>query len=277
MAEVSPASGTVSPAAGGPTGGQEISISQVRKSYSGQDGADTVVLDGVDLTIGDGEFVTLLGPSGCGKTTLLKMIAGLIPYDGGEIRVNGTPVNGPLPECSMVFQGFALLPWASVLDNIAFGLRLRGVPKAERRDRARELVGVVGLAGFETSYPAQLSGGMQQRVGIARALAVEPKVLLMDEPFSALDEQTRAGMQEELLEVWGRSQLKVVFVTHSIEEALLLGDRVVVFGPRPSGIVDIVETGFDRPRSRATLNDPRFVEKSAYLWRMLGPGETESP
>jgi NitT/TauT family transport system ATP-binding protein len=221
----------------------------------------------VDLTIRDHEFVTLLGPSGCGKTTLLRMVAGLETLDsGGTIEVDGRPVTGPSPKRAMVFQSFALMPWANVLTNIAFGLELQGRDKKERLDIARGLASTVGLAGFEEHLPAQLSGGMQQRVGLARALAVEPDVLLMDEPFGALDEQTKKMMQEELLRIWEKERITVLFVTHSIDEAILLGDRVVVMSPRPGKIDEIFDIDLPRPRSHSTETDAEYVRIREVLW-----------
>jgi NitT/TauT family transport system ATP-binding protein len=224
----------------------------------------------VDLTIKDNEFVTLLGPSGCGKTTLLRMVAGLESIDsGGSIHVDGQPVTGPSPKRAMVFQSFALMPWANVLTNIAFGLELQGRDKRERLDIARSLAKTVGLSGFEEHFPAQLSGGMQQRVGLARALAVEPDVLLMDEPFGALDEQTKRMMQEELLRIWESERITVLFVTHSIDEAILLGDRVVVMSPRPGRIDEIVDIPLPRPRSHSTEADEDYIRIRAELWERI--------
>lgn len=249
-----------------------IEITGLTKTFTGQDGSSIHALGGVDLTIRDNEFLTVLGPSGCGKTTMLKMVAGLQPWDSGEITIDGTPVRGPGPDRSMVFQNFALLPWATVLDNVAFGLKLKGVPKAERSERARELITMVGLDGFESKRPGELSGGMQQRVGIARALAVEPQVLLMDEPFGAVDEQTRRLLQEELLTIWEAHRLTVVFITHSMEEAVLLGDRVVLMSARPGQIAEIVDVPLERPRSSDIGSLERsgdYVEITAYLWDRL--------
>ncbi|MFI6904641.1 ABC transporter ATP-binding protein [Nonomuraea sp. NPDC050394] len=249
-----------------------IEIRGLSKSFVGQDGGRVQALSDVDLDVEENEFLTVLGPSGCGKTTLLKAVAGLVPADSGEIRVDGAPVRGPGPDRSMVFQNFALLPWATVLDNVAFGLELRGVGKAEREERARALIAMVGLAGFETKRPAELSGGMQQRVGIARALAVQPRVLLMDEPFGAVDEQTRRLLQEELLSIWEKSRLTVVFITHSMEEAVLLGDRVVLMSARPGQIAEIVPVPLRRPRSSdvgALERSGEYTEITAYLWDRL--------
>jgi NitT/TauT family transport system ATP-binding protein len=214
----------------------------------------------------------VLGPSGCGKTTLLRMVAGLIPADAGTIKLDGRTVTGPGPERAMVFQSIALLPWATVLANVAFGLKLRGVAKSEREARAAELLELVGLTGFENRLPGELSGGMQQRVGLARALAVDPKILLMDEPFGALDEQTRRLLQEELLQIWETTRKTVIFITHSMEEAVLLGDRIVLMSPRPGRIVDVTQVPLPRPRA-ATVDQiegsAEFAAITAQLWHRL--------
>jgi NitT/TauT family transport system ATP-binding protein len=235
-------------------------------------------LKGVNLTVEDNEFLTVLGPSGCGKTTLLRHIAGLVPWDDGEILIDGNPVRGPGPERSMVFQNFALLPWATVTENVAFGLELRGIEKLERERTANELIELVGLSGFERRRPHELSGGMQQRVGLARALAVKPRILLMDEPFGALDEQTRRILQEQLLSIWEAKRLTVVFVTHSMEEAVLLGDRVVLMSPRPGRIEEIVEVPIGRPRSTdldAIERSSALTNTTADLWRRLRQFQTD--
>jgi len=242
-----------------------IEISGVSKFY--RDGDSMMqALDDVNLEVQDNEFITLLGPSGCGKTTLLRAVAGLTPQTEGAIAVDGKEITGPSPERAMVFQNFALLPWATVIDNIAFGLQMAGVGKRERRQRAAELAAVVGLEGFEGSRPAQLSGGMQQRVGLARALAVKPKMLLMDEPFGALDEQTKRGMQDVLMNIWETERTTVLFVTHSIDEAVLLADRVVVMSPRPGRIHEIVDVPLPRPRTREIELDSTFINLKARLW-----------
>jgi NitT/TauT family transport system ATP-binding protein len=247
-----------------------IEIRGCRKSFPSRDGRGTVpVVDGLDLTIRDREFVCLLGPSGCGKTTLLWMLAGLVPLDEGEIRIEGRPITGPGPERGMVFQDFALLPWADVLTNIAFGLELRGVPIDERTRRARVLAEAVGLQGFEEHRPRELSGGMQQRVSLARALAIEPSILLMDEPFGALDSQTRRGLQEDLLNLHLEERRTVVFVTHSIDEAVRLGDRIVMLTERPARIREIVTVDLPRPRPPDLGVDPAFVRLKEYLWSCL--------
>lgn len=249
-----------------------IEVAGLNKSFVGQDGSTIQAISELDLSVHDNEFLTVLGPSGCGKTTLLKMMAGLIPADSGTISIGGREVRGPGPDRSMVFQNFALLPWATVLENVAFGLTLRGLSKRERRAKATELISMVGLDGFATKRPGELSGGMQQRVGLARALAVEPQVLLMDEPFSAVDEQTRRLLQEELLSIWERNRLTVVFITHSMEEAVLLGDRVVLMSARPGRISEIVPVPLARPRSSdvgSVERSPEYVEITARLWERL--------
>src|SRR5918992_3714143 len=191
-------------------------------------GGGVLALSEIDFEVHDNEFVTIIGPSGCGKTTLLRIIAGLIPYDNGEVSIDGRRITGHGPERAVVFQNFALMPWADVLANVSFGLEVRGTPPDECRDTAQHLIKLVGLEGFEKRFPKELSGGMQQRVGLARALAVNPKILLMDEPFGALDEQTRRILKEQLLEIWERERKTAVFITHSIDEALFLSDRIVV-------------------------------------------------
>jgi ABC-type nitrate/sulfonate/bicarbonate transport system ATPase subunit len=249
-----------------------IDIRNLSKRFPAREGGEVHALSDVNLTVADNEFLTVLGPSGCGKTTLLRAIAGLTEWDEGDILVDGDPVRRPGPDRAMVFQNFALLPWATVLDNVAFGLELRGESRQKRHATARELIELVGLGGFETRLPGELSGGMQQRVGLARALAVEPRVLLMDEPFGALDEQTRRILQEELLAIWERRRLTVVFITHSMEEAVLLGDRVVLMSPRPGRIAEIVPVEIPRPRS-ADLDglgrSPEFTAITSHLWESL--------
>jgi len=252
-----------------------IELRDCRKTYDGQNGQDPVLaLDRLDLTIQTEEFVSLLGPSGCGKTTLLKAIAGLTPLDAGSVQIDGQPVLGPGPDRAMVFQHFALLPWADVLTNIAFGLELRGEPRPERELKAHELVRAVGLTGFEHHFPRQLSGGMQQRVGLARALAVDPRILLMDEPFGAVDEQTRRLLQEDLLRLLERSRKTVLFVTHSMDEAVRLGDRVVLLTPRPGRVRESIAVELPRPRPPDIDKYPRFIELKEYLWTQLRAMQT---
>ena len=251
-----------------------IKLNGVTKSFgSVRGGAPNQVLGGIDLEVGDHEFVCLLGPSGCGKTTLLEIVAGLMRPDAGRVEIDGRAVDGPGPDRAMVFQDFALLPWADVETNVAFGLEARGMAKAERLAAARALIAKVGLAGFERHYPGQLSGGMQQRVGLARALAVGPRVLLMDEPFSSLDSLTRRLTQEDLLALHAQERHTVLFVTHSVDEAVRLGDRVVRLTRRPARVAEIVETGLSRPRPPRLGTDPRFVELKEHLWTGLRAGE----
>jgi NitT/TauT family transport system ATP-binding protein len=237
-----------------------------------QSGGSVEALRDVNLRIEDNEFLTVLGPSGCGKTTLLRAIGGLVTWNSGEIRIDGRAVTGPGPERAMVFQNVALLPWDTVLSNIAFGLELRGMAREDRERKAMELVDLVGLSGFERRMPRELSGGMQQRVGLARALAVEPKVLLMDEPFGALDEQTRRILQEELIRIWERTRTTVVFVTHSMDEAVLLGDRIALFSARPGTVDEVLRVPLPRPRSRdigSIERSAEFVAIRSRLWERL--------
>src|SRR3977135_2205991 len=205
-----------------------------------------LALDDVSLTVRTREFLALLGPSGCGKSTLLYLMGGFLPIDGGRILIAGKPVAGPGPDRGIVFQHFALFPWKSVRANILYGLERQGMPRAEREKRAQSFIDLVGLTGFEDSYPSQLSGGMKERTAIARTLAFDPEILLMDEPFGALDAQTRSLMQAELLRIWQRTPKTVIFVTHDVQEAVYLADRVAVMSARPGRIKAIVDTRFDK-------------------------------
>ncbi len=209
---------------------------------------ELIALDGIDLDVGDDEFLTILGPSGCGKTTLLNIVASFETASSGEVRLDGEPVRRPGPDRGVVFQEYALFPWLTVQQNIEFGLRERRVRRAQRQERVRRQIATVGLSGFEQRYPQELSGGMRQRVALARVLVNDPKILLMDEPFAALDAQTRTMMQQELLAVWSAERRTAIFITHNIEEAVLLGDRVVVMTARPGRIKEIVPIGLARPR-----------------------------
>jgi NitT/TauT family transport system ATP-binding protein len=246
-----------------PPAGMTAPIVEVRglsKIYPG----GVEALNNISLSFPEGELTTLLGPSGCGKTTLLKIIAGLLEPTSGEILIRGRRVTGPGPERSFVFQDFALLPWATALENAEFGLRLRGVPAAERTQAARRALAKVGIAdSFEQAYPSQLSGGMQQRLQIARCLAQEPTVLLMDEPFGALDEQTRVLMGEWLLDIWRRMRKTIVFVTHSLHEALALSTRIVIMTARPGRIKSVLELPMPYPRA---MESPELVALRAKLW-----------
>lgn len=223
----------------------------------------------VDLTVGEREVLAIIGPSGCGKTTLLRCIDGLLPLTEGEIKTEGERVTGPREGVAMVFQHFGLFPWKTVFQNVAYGLKLAGASRAEIEAKVPEFIKLVGLSGFEHYYPYQISGGMQQRCGLARALAVQPRVLLMDEPFGAVDAQTREILQFEMLRIWEMRPTTMVFVTHAIDEAVLMGDRVLVLKGRPSSVHEIVEVDLPRPRDRATLLHPRFAELREHVWNTL--------
>jgi len=227
------------------------------KTYESSDG-NVVALQDVSLKVTDSEFVSILGPSGCGKSTLLRIVDGLANADSGEVLMDGKPIERPTQERGFVFQSFNLFPWRTVRGNIEFGMEIKGASKSERKSVSQRLIELVGLQGFERKYPYELSGGMQQRVGIARALAIDPAVLLMDEPFGALDAQTREDMQDELLRIWAAARKTVLFVTHSIEEAIYLSDRVMIMTPRPGRILAVLDIPFDRPRSESHRTLPEF-------------------
>jgi NitT/TauT family transport system ATP-binding protein len=231
---------------------------------------DRPVLDGVRLDIARGEFVSLLGPSGCGKTTLLRIAGGLQPPTAGEIFLDGERRVGPSPDRGMVFQHFNLFPWRTALGNAAYGLEMQGVPKPERLLRAREYLRLLGLEAFADHYPAEISGGMKQRVGIARALAIEPKILLMDEPFGALDALTREYLQVELMRLCESRGLTVLFVTHSIDEAIMLSDRIVVMGAYPTRIIRELTVELPRPRWNADIRGtPQYTSLRSLIWSLL--------
>jgi NitT/TauT family transport system ATP-binding protein len=243
-----------------------VEVRSVTKIYPG----GTEALNGITLDFPEGRLTTLLGPSGCGKTTLLKIIAGLLPATAGEVMVDGRTVTGPGPERAFVFQDFALMPWATVMRNVAFGLELRGLPRSEREAVAEAQIAEVGLKGFENAYPHELSGGMRQRVGLARAFAVDAKVLLMDEPFSAVDEQTRRKFQEDLLGLVASKKKTFIFVTHSIEEAVYVSDRIVLLSRRPSRVSSIVEP--DIPRDigpEAIRRNTTYIDTVETIWQGL--------
>lgn len=250
------------------TSSHYIDISGVNLTYPGRTGPVQALKD-VSLSIEQGEFLTLLGPSGCGKTTLLLVIAGLLEGTG-EIRIADQTVTGPGGDRAMVFQEAGLLPWRNVLRNVEFGVENRSKNARENmRERARALVEMVGLKGFEHHYPHQLSGGMKQRVNLARALMADPKVLLMDEPFAALDAQTRDLMAVELLSIWERDKKTVVFVTHSLDEAVFVSDRVVVMSRRPGRIKETVKIDLPRPRAHEIRGEPEFASIRSYLWSLI--------
>lgn len=229
-----------------------VEVRSVSKVFD-VDGKSMEVLRDISMSVDEGEFVCFIGPSGCGKTTLLRIIAGLEFPSSGSVLLDGAPIRGPGPERGMVFQEYSLFPWRTVLDNVAFGPEIRGVPKEERYRLAREYLKMVGLERFESRYPHELSGGMKQRVAIARALVNNPKALLMDEPFGALDAQTRNVMQSELLRIWEQERKTIIFVTHSVDEAIYLGDRIIVFSARPGRVKEIIEIDLPRPRKRTSL------------------------
>jgi NitT/TauT family transport system ATP-binding protein len=235
-----------------------IEFQNVSRSFRSRDGDEVLALKDLSLSIARNEFVTLVGPSGCGKSTLLRIVAGLIVPTRGAAKIDGSAVLAPRDETAMVFQSPTLLPWASVLDNVLFPLRMMNRMGNDSRERARALIRLVGLQGFEDKSPRELSGGMQQRVAICRALIHEPQVLLMDEPFGALDALTREEMTLELLSIWERQPKTIVFVTHSIPEAVLLADRVVVMSARPGRIAEIIPVALKRPRSFDVEGDPEF-------------------
>ena len=242
-----------------------VSVRNVSKNYG-----DVEALKDLSLEFPRGQLTSLLGPSGCGKTTLLKIIAGLLQPSAGEIHVDGKPVNGPGPDRAFVFQDFALLPWASVLRNVAFGLELRGVATSEREAIAEKYINDVGLTGFEKSFPHELSGGMRQRVGLARALSVDADVLLMDEPFSAVDEQTRRKFQEDLLSLVANENKTFLFVTHSIEEAVYVSDQIAILLPRPSRVSDIIRPTGLREKDMMTIRrDPEYLDIVDQIWASL--------
>lgn len=257
----------------------EVVFDNIGMTFDTGAGVTRAVAD-VSGTIPEGKFVSVIGPSGCGKSTLLDMVGGLLKPTQGTVRINGETVTGPRRDTAMVFQEDSTLHWRTVLDNVAFGLEVKGVSKAERYEKARRMTELVGLSGFEDHRPGQLSGGMKQRVAIARALAMEPRVLLMDEPFGALDQQTRQFIGRELLRIWEKTRNRVLFITHDIQEAVYLSDEVWVMSARPSVVKEVVTIDLPRPRPEGTHALPRFRELEDRLWALvkveaaktLGPG-----
>jgi len=227
-----------------------VRIDGIGKRYDGSNGP-VQALDGVSFGVAAGEFVCIVGPSGCGKTTLFRIIAGLEEPSSGTVFLQGDPVSGPGPDLGLVFQEYHLFPWRTVAGNVGFGLEKRGVDESQRRQRVDHLVDLVGLDGFEDSYPKDLSGGMKQRVALARALAPDPSLLLMDEPFGAVDAQTKKMLQDELLDIWAETGKTILFVTHDVEEAVKLADRVVVMDKEPGRVREVVDMDIDRPRERS--------------------------
>ncbi len=246
----------------------QIAIDSVTHLYRPPRGKPVLALDGISLKVRAQEFLALLGPSGCGKSTLLYLIGGFLPTETGTILVDGQPVRGPGPDRGIVFQHFALFPWKTVRENVRYGLERQGLPRAEREARAQSFIDLVGLKGFEDSYPSQLSGGMKQRTALARTLAFDPQILLMDEPFGALDAQTRSLMQAELLGIWQRTRKTVIFVTHDVQEAVYLADRVAVMSARPGRIKAIVDTAFDK-NAADIFKTKRFVDTVDEIWNLV--------
>ena len=246
----------------------KIQIRDLWKIFYGQ----IIALQDVSLDVYENEFLVIIGPSGCGKTTLLNIIAGLEKPTKGKVIMDGMEITGPDSDRGYVFQQFALFPWKNVYENIEFGLKIKGIPKEERENIVKKFIKLVGLEGFERAYPYQLSGGMQQRVAIARVLANNPKVLLMDEPFGSLDAQTRVYMREELIKIWQKERKTVVFVTHSVDEAIFLADRIVVMTHRPGRIKEIINVNELLPKNRYTdeiVSTPEFMKLEMYVWRLL--------
>ncbi|GAA3669763.1 ABC transporter ATP-binding protein [Arthrobacter ginkgonis] len=253
----------------------QIDVRNVSKSFK-RNGRTVQAIDGLNLSIQDGQFVSFVGASGCGKSTFLRMLDGLSPTTSGSIEINGAPVNRPGRERAFVFQQDRMLPWRTVLDNVAFGLEVQGKKKKEARAAAMELLTVVGLARFANSHPGELSGGMRQRANLARAYAVEPKILLMDEPYAALDGQTREMMQAWLMETWEASKRTVLFVTHQIDEAVYLSDRVIVMTARPGRVKADIAIDLPRPRTLAVKRTPEFSQYIDQIWSLIEEEVKES-
>ena len=251
-----------------------LSVQDLKKSFV-TNGTERVVFDHLSFDVHRREFITIIGPSGCGKSTFIRIAAGLDESSGGAILLSGVPVTGPGPDRGMVFQGYTLFPWLSVKRNVMFGLQMKGRSDIEAESLARQWIAMVGLEKFEDSYPHELSGGMKQRVAIARALANEPRVLIMDEPFGALDSQTRAKMQAHLIEIWKKVDITILFITHDLDEAILLSDRVLVLGVNPGGLVEFIENPVPRPRSPKQITSPEFIALKARLDELIHPPQPE--
>jgi NitT/TauT family transport system ATP-binding protein len=252
-----------------PTARTMIRVDRLTKRYG-----ERTVLQDVSFDVAASEIVSVVGPSGCGKTTLLRCIAGLAPPSGGSVSIAGRQVTEPPEGLAVVFQHFGLFPWKTVAGNIGYGLTVAGMSRRDAEPRVRQLISLVGLEGFEKSYPYQLSGGMQQRAGLARALAIEPSVLVMDEPFASLDAQTRDILQLELLRIWEQRPTAMIFVTHSIDEAVLMGDRIVILRGQPSSVHDVVDVAIPRPRGHEVVNSERFRVVRDYLWTGVMSNDT---
>jgi NitT/TauT family transport system ATP-binding protein len=254
-----------------------LEVSHLEKRYPTRTG-EFIALRNINFDVHQREFICVIGRSGCGKSTLIRTIAGLEEPTGGEIIVEGNSVRGPGPDRGMVFQSYTLFPWLTVLRNVMFGLRMSGTDEATAEHDARRWIEIVGLSGFEDRYPDQLSGGMKQRVAIARALANRPRILLLDEPFGALDAQTRGRMQSYLLKIWRKVEVTVLFITHDLDEAIFLADRIVVLGANPGHVQEIIEVPVPRPRRVEHLLDPTFLAVRRHLEELIHPGgDTEEP
>lgn len=249
----------------------KLEASHITKRYwLEREGNEVLALSDVSLSIDDGEFMAIVGPSGCGKTSLLNIIAGLMPYDEGSVSIDGRKINGPGIDRAVVFQHSSLLPWRTIAGNVRYGMELqKRFDKATMQERTGYFTKLVGLGGFEKHYPSELSGGMQQRVNLARALAADPAVLLMDEPFAALDAQTREFMQSELLKIWAKARKTVLFITHQINEAIYLADRVAVMSARPGRVKDIFQIPFGRPRPLHLKREREFLELEDAIWQLI--------
>lgn len=250
----------------------KLEVKGVSKTFK-SDNREVDALKDISFEVEAGSFLVIIGPSGCGKSSLLRIVGGLIPPTRGEVSIDGRVVSGPGPDRSIVFQNFRLLPWRKVLGNVELGLEINGTEKSRREEVAKQYLELVGLSGFENYYPAELSGGMQQRVGLARALVVNPEILLMDEPFGSVDAQTREQLQTELLKLWTQTGKTIVFITHDIDEAIYLGDKIIVMSTRPGMVQDIVTVDLPKPRwERKTeiIESPVFITLKKQLWRALG-------
>jgi NitT/TauT family transport system ATP-binding protein len=249
----------------------KLQIDHLTKRYwLERENRDVLALADVSFSVEDGEFMAIVGPSGCGKTTMLNIVAGLLSYEEGNVLIDGKRVSGPGIDRAVVFQHASLLPWRTIAGNVRYGMELqKRFAEATMRERTDYFIKLVGLTGFEKHFPSELSGGMQQRVNLARALAADPVVLLMDEPFAALDAQTREFMQAELLKIWTKAKKTVVFITHQINEAIYLADRVVVMSARPGRLKDVFTVPFDRPRNLSLKREPRFLELEDAVWKLI--------
>jgi NitT/TauT family transport system ATP-binding protein len=249
----------------------KLQIEHLTKRYRlEREDRDVLAMTDVSFSVADGEFLAIVGPSGCGKTSLLNIVAGLLPYDEGNVIIDGKKIAGPGIDRAVVFQHASLLPWRTIVRNVRYGMELqKRFDEATMKERADYFIKLVGLTGFERHFPSELSGGMQQRVNLARALAADPAVLLMDEPFAALDAQTREFMQAELLKIWSKARKTVVFITHQINEAIYLADRVVVMSARPGRVKDIFDIPFERPRNLSLKREPRFLELEDAVWKLI--------